>query len=115
MIGIELFKFRSRISISSPYRLALGRCFAMELSTDIQALLSVSPQALNDFVTKLSTENERLIAENATLRARLNQNCTNSSVPPMTPLCWQLHYNLSAHAWARDNLELAPKSSTRSW
>jgi transposase len=54
----------------------------MELSTDIKALLSVSPQALNDFVTKLSTENERLIAENATLRARLNQNCTNSSVPP---------------------------------
>src|SRR5665647_3528093 len=82
MIGIKLFKFRSRISISSPYLLALGRCFAMELSTDIKALLSVSPQALNDFVTKLSTENERLIAENATLRTRLNQNCTNSSVPP---------------------------------
>jgi transposase len=54
----------------------------MEPSTDIKALLSVCPQELNDFVTKLVTENERLAAENATLKARLNQNCTNSSVPP---------------------------------
>ncbi|MEI6704217.1 MAG: IS66 family transposase [Deltaproteobacteria bacterium] len=54
----------------------------MELSTEIKALLALCPKAIVDFVSEIVAEKEFLTAENVRLRAILNQNCTNSSVPP---------------------------------
>jgi transposase len=54
----------------------------MELSTEIKALLSLCPKVIVDFVSEIVAEKEVLTAEIVRLRAILNQNCTNSSVPP---------------------------------
>ncbi len=43
-----------------------------------------SSLALQQYIALLQADNDRLTEENQTLRARLNQNCTNSSQPPST-------------------------------
>jgi len=53
------------------------------LSTpEVQREINQCSAPLRRYITSIQTENEWLLQENAELRAKLNQNCTNSSQPP---------------------------------
>jgi transposase len=54
----------------------------MQIPSFVQSEIDQCPLIVRQYFALVQAENERLIQENAELRARLNQNCTNSSQPP---------------------------------
>ena len=54
----------------------------MQIPPFIQREIERCSLPVRQYFALVQAENERLTRENAELRARLNQNCTNSSQPP---------------------------------
>jgi transposase len=54
----------------------------MQIPSFVQRKIDQCPLIVRQYFDLVQSENERLLQENAELRARLNQNCTNSSQPP---------------------------------
>jgi hypothetical protein len=54
----------------------------MHIPSEIWDLLQTCPEPVTAFVAKLLSDKEQLEQENARLRAQINQNSSNSHIPP---------------------------------